>query len=69
MPGVRSDFVTFMGIQLASINIQQTYYQLSFQVAHFVTPFNYDSLESIHAALNGLLPADIRVRELSAAVP
>ncbi|CAL5338041.1 unnamed protein product [Camellia sinensis] len=29
------------------------------QVAHFVTPFNYDRLESIHAALNGLLPSDI----------
>ncbi|KAJ4721884.1 tRNA pseudouridine synthase [Melia azedarach] len=39
------------------------------QVAHFITPFNYDSLESIHAALNGLLPSDIRVREISAAVP
>ncbi|XP_052190847.1 uncharacterized protein LOC127800334 isoform X2 [Diospyros lotus] len=39
------------------------------QVAHFVTPFNYDSLESIHAALNGLLPSDIRVREISPAVP
>ncbi|GKV10452.1 hypothetical protein SLEP1_g21814 [Rubroshorea leprosula] len=39
------------------------------QVAHFVTPFNYDSLESIHAALNGLLPSDIRVRDISAAVP
>ncbi|XP_040990627.1 tRNA pseudouridine synthase A 1 isoform X1 [Juglans microcarpa x Juglans regia] len=39
------------------------------QVAHFVTPFNYDSLESIHAALNGLLPLDIRVREISPAVP
>ncbi|XP_024922557.1 uncharacterized protein LOC107433367 isoform X3 [Ziziphus jujuba] len=39
------------------------------QVAHFVTPFNYDSLDSIHAALNGLLPADIRVREISPAVP
>lgn len=26
-------------------------------------------MESIHAALNGLLPADIRVREISAAVP
>ncbi|PON39072.1 Pseudouridine synthase [Parasponia andersonii] len=39
------------------------------QVAHFVTPFNYESLESIHAALNGLLPADIRVREISPAVP
>lgn len=38
-------------------------------MAHFVTPFNYDSLESIHAALNGLLPADIRVREISPAVP
>ncbi|CAE5966415.1 unnamed protein product [Arabidopsis arenosa] len=39
------------------------------QVAHFVTPFNYTSLDSFHAALNGLLPKDIRVRELSAAVP
>lgn len=38
-------------------------------MAHFVTPFNYDSLDSIHAALNGLLPADIRVREISPAVP
>lgn len=38
-------------------------------MAHFVTPFNYDSLESIHAALNGLLPPDIRVREISPAVP
>jgi tRNA pseudouridine38-40 synthase len=43
--------------------------KLSFQVAHFVTPFNYDNLESIHAALNGLLPSDIRVREISPAVP
>ncbi|KAA8528158.1 hypothetical protein F0562_035591 [Nyssa sinensis] len=39
------------------------------QVAHFVTPFNYDSLESVHAALNGLLPSDIRIREISPAVP
>ncbi|XP_059450407.1 uncharacterized protein LOC132181280 isoform X3 [Corylus avellana] len=39
------------------------------QVAHFVTPFNYDNLASIHAALNGLLPSDIRVREISPAVP
>ncbi|KDP28014.1 hypothetical protein JCGZ_19094 [Jatropha curcas] len=38
------------------------------QVAHFVTPFNYDSLDSIHAALNGLLPPDIRVREISPAL-
>ncbi|KAE8730986.1 tRNA pseudouridine synthase-like 1-like isoform X2 [Hibiscus syriacus] len=39
------------------------------QVAHFITPFNYDSLETIHAALNGLLPSDIRVREIAAATP
>ncbi|KAF5198838.1 tRNA pseudouridine synthase A, partial [Thalictrum thalictroides] len=39
------------------------------QVAHFITPFNYDRLDSIHAALNGLLPSDIRVRELSPALP
>ena len=38
-------------------------------MAHFITPFNYESLESVHAALNGLLPADIRVREISPAVP
>ncbi|KAL6970153.1 tRNA pseudouridine(38-40) synthase [Sarracenia purpurea var. burkii] len=37
------------------------------QVAHFVTPFNYDSLETLHAALNGLLPSDIRIREISSA--
>lgn len=48
---------------------KQAYIQLRFQVAHFITPFNYDSLDSIHAALNGLLPPDIRVREISAAVP
>ncbi|KAM6548053.1 hypothetical protein CsatB_019729 [Cannabis sativa] len=39
------------------------------QVAHFVTPFNYGSLDGIHAALNGILPDDIRVREISPAVP
>ncbi|XP_022138364.1 uncharacterized protein LOC111025167 [Momordica charantia] len=39
------------------------------QVAHFITPFNYHSLENVHAALNGLLPADIRVREISPAMP
>ena len=38
-------------------------------MAHFVTPFNYGSLEGIHAAPNSLLPADIRVREISPAVP
>ncbi|KAI3423321.1 tRNA pseudouridine synthase, partial [Psidium guajava] len=38
------------------------------QVAHFVTPFNYDSLDTLHAALNGLLPSDIRVREISPVV-
>nr|CAD1828625.1 unnamed protein product [Ananas comosus var. bracteatus] len=39
------------------------------QVAHFTTPFTYDSLESLHAAMNGLLPPEIRVREISAALP
>ncbi|KAK6162208.1 hypothetical protein DH2020_002049 [Rehmannia glutinosa] len=39
------------------------------QVAHFVTPFNYDSLEGIHKALNGLLPLDIRIREISSVPP
>lgn len=40
-----------------------------FQVAHFITPFNYDALDEVHAALNGLLPSDIRVREVSPALP
>ncbi|KAG9459960.1 hypothetical protein H6P81_004468 [Aristolochia fimbriata] len=39
------------------------------QVAHFVTPFTYDSLNSLHAALSGLLPHGIRVREISGARP
>ncbi|RZC88195.1 hypothetical protein C5167_015994 [Papaver somniferum] len=39
------------------------------QVAQFLTPFNYESLDSIHAAVNGLLPSDIRVREISPALP
>ncbi|KAJ0978698.1 hypothetical protein J5N97_014172 [Dioscorea zingiberensis] len=39
------------------------------QVAHFVTPFTYDSLESLHAAVNGLLPSEIRVREIGATCP
>ena len=38
-------------------------------MAHFLTPFNYESLDSIHRALNGLLPSDIRIREISPAVP
>ncbi|PIA60727.1 hypothetical protein AQUCO_00300323v1 [Aquilegia coerulea] len=46
-----------------------SYNRCLFQVAHFITPFNYDRLDSIHAALNGVLPSDIRVRELSPALP
>ncbi|KZV16010.1 tRNA pseudouridine synthase-like 1-like [Dorcoceras hygrometricum] len=38
------------------------------QVAHFVTPFNYDNLEGVHRALNGLLPSAIRIREISSTV-
>ncbi|KAH9312085.1 hypothetical protein KI387_027120, partial [Taxus chinensis] len=36
------------------------------QVAHFTTPFLFDQLESLHAGLNGILPHDIRVREITA---
>ncbi|XP_019180563.1 PREDICTED: uncharacterized protein LOC109175691 isoform X2 [Ipomoea nil] len=39
------------------------------QVAHFLTPFNYDTLDGIHKALNGLLPKDVRVREIGPAAP
>lgn len=44
-------------------------FDLVLQVAHFVTPFNYKELQDMHAALNGLLPPDIRVREISPALP
>jgi tRNA pseudouridine(38-40) synthase len=40
-----------------------------FQVAHFTTPFPYHCLDNIHSAINGLLPKEIRVREISAARP
>ncbi|XP_072982312.1 uncharacterized protein [Typha latifolia] len=39
------------------------------QVAHFTTPFIYNSLGSLHAAINGLLPPDIQVREVGPARP
>lgn len=38
-------------------------------MAHFTTPFAYHCLDSIHSAINGLLPPEIRVREISAARP
>uniref|UniRef100_A0A0E0L0I5 tRNA pseudouridine synthase n=1 Tax=Oryza punctata TaxID=4537 RepID=A0A0E0L0I5_ORYPU len=38
-------------------------------VAHFTTPFSYHCLDSMHSAINGLLPHEIRVREISAARP
>ncbi|KAG0533585.1 hypothetical protein BDA96_04G205500 [Sorghum bicolor] len=41
----------------------------SSKVAHFTTPFSYCCLNSIHSAMNGLLPPEIRVREISAARP
>lgn len=40
-----------------------------FQVAHFTTPFDYNSLDDLHAATNGLLPKQIRIREISPACP
>lgn len=46
-----------------------TYPICCFQVAHFTTPFSYCCLNSIHSAMNGLLPPEIRVREISAARP
>lgn len=46
-----------------------THHICCFQVAHFTTPFNYHCLDSIHSAINGLLPHEIRVREISAARP
>ncbi|XP_027166778.1 tRNA pseudouridine synthase A 1-like isoform X4 [Coffea eugenioides] len=39
------------------------------QVAHFITPFNLANLDDVHKALNGLLPSDIRIREIGAAIP
>ena len=69
MLGVRSGFVSFVWLQLSSNKHRKfmTWKNFLLQVAHFFTPFNYDNLEDIHAALNGLLPSDIRVREISPA--
>lgn len=39
------------------------------QVAHFVTPYCFEGLDNLHASLNGMLPHDIRVREVSAVHP
>ncbi|KAL8064718.1 hypothetical protein ABFS82_01G108600 [Erythranthe guttata] len=39
------------------------------QVAHFITPFKYECLEGFHRALNGGLPPDIRIREISSVLP
>lgn len=39
---------------------------LTRQVAHFQTSFNMKELETFHASLNGVLPWDIRVREVAA---
>ncbi|KAF3339689.1 tRNA pseudouridine synthase-like 1 isoform X2 [Carex littledalei] len=39
------------------------------QVAQFTTPFNYNSLDDLHSAFNGLLPKEIRIREISPAHP
>lgn len=72
MPGVRSDVLLWSRVKKThhwNTMLAVAYNKLRFQVAHFITPFNYDSLESVHAALNGLLPVDIRVREISPAVP
>ncbi|KAG0609467.1 hypothetical protein M758_8G186500 [Ceratodon purpureus] len=39
------------------------------QVAHFTTPTCFDDLEPLHASLNGILPPDIRIREVSSVQP
>lgn len=39
------------------------------QVAHFTTPTCFDDLEPLHTSLNGILPPDIRIREVSSVQP
>ncbi|KAG0600707.1 hypothetical protein M758_11G054800 [Ceratodon purpureus] len=39
------------------------------QVAHFTTPICFDDLEQLHTSLNGILPPDIRIREVSSVQP
>ncbi|CAK9232506.1 unnamed protein product, partial [Sphagnum troendelagicum] len=39
------------------------------QVAHFVTFHCFEDLEILHASLNGILPHDVRIREVSAVHP
>lgn len=68
MHGVRYVFLTFLK-NGKHFNNEEACNIYTFQVAQFLTPFNYESLDSIHAAVNGLLPSDIRVREISPALP
>ncbi|KAL2554491.1 Pseudouridine synthase family protein [Forsythia ovata] len=65
LPGVKTVLILTQSNELKKL-INDDF---SSQVAHFIKPFNYDSLVGIHKALNGLLPSDIRVREISSAVP
>lgn len=51
------------------LSLKLTLNKLCLQVAHFITPFNYDSLERIHKGLNGFLPPDIRIREIRSVLP
>lgn len=67
MLGVRSDVFSFYVASTFKQQPSHIYNLLWLQVAHFFTPFNYDNLEQLHAALNGLLPTDIRIREISPA--
>ncbi|KAH7441569.1 hypothetical protein KP509_03G044000 [Ceratopteris richardii] len=39
------------------------------QVAQFQTPFEVEDLRTFHASINGILPNDIRVREIAAVSP
>lgn len=69
MPGVRSVLIITKSWKFKTLIKKLINDDFSSQVAHFITPFNYDSLKGVHKALNGLLPSDIRVREISSTVP
>ncbi|KAL2554675.1 Pseudouridine synthase family protein [Forsythia ovata] len=69
MPGVKTVLILTQSNELKILMKKLINDDFSSQVAHFIKPLNYDSLVGIHKALNGLLPSDIRVREISSAVP
>jgi tRNA pseudouridine38-40 synthase len=71
----RTILTLFTHSSVDSVNIQfylflnPLFLHIFIQVAQFTTPFNYNRLDDLHSAFNGLLPKEIRIRKISPAHP